>query len=252
MKAHLQVYNDLKDPHAHRRADLRRGFRLVSAMDLSDIHAAFREVNEHDIPYDIGIIRTERIAPVWCEYERHYSSAPPPFIKSAIVYVVFTSVAADYYFREELTPRVIEALNSRFGNHFGYDDYRTNRKQLAVMAGLGKIAKQSLVFNDRFGLNCKIDAIFSTLEFDGYREYDGERYYEACASCAAPCISRCPMKCHMDYRLHDVSLCDHHITPHWNTPELMCRACIEACELSQRLLKDIPPDAHERRGKPQL
>jgi len=216
-------------------------------MDISDIQQAFREANEHNIPCDIGIIRAEAISSVWSEYDGRYSTTPPPFIKSAIVYVLFTRVAVDYYFREELTPRVIDILNRRYGRHFCYDDYQGNRKQLAVLAGLGKIAKQSLLFSNQFGLNCKIDALFADLEFDEYAIYDGERYHKECSSClATPCISKCPVKCKMEYHLDDVSLCDHHITPHWNSPELMCRACLDECKSSEALLQSIPSDAHKR------
>jgi len=221
-------------------------------MNIADIDMAFREANEHTIPYDIGIIRTTDISPVWCEYDRKYSGVPPAFVKSVIVYAIFTTAAADYYFRESLTPRIIGVLKRRSGDHFGYDDYQINRKQLAVLAGLGKIAKQSLVFTNKFGLNAKIDAIFSDLEFDEYATYDGERYHEECSSCAAPCISKCPMKCKMEYHLDDVSACDHHITPYWDTPELMCRTCIQECASSERMLEDFPPEVRNRLGRPDL
>ncbi len=221
-------------------------------MNIPDIDTAFREANEHNTPYDIGIIRPGDIVPVWSEYDRRYSSTPPAFVKSVIVYVILTTVAADYYFRESLTPRIISILKRKFGNHFGYDDYQVNRKQLAVLAGLGKIAKQSLVFTNKFGLNAKIDAIFSDFEFDEYSIYDGERYREECASCAAPCISKCPVKCKMAYRLDDVSACDKYITPNWDMPELMCRTCIQECASSERLLENYPSEAHKRIGHPEL
>jgi len=215
-------------------------------MKLVDIKEVFREVNEHNIPYDIGVIRAGEISPVWSEYEKRYSSTPP-FVRSVIVYVLFTKVAVDYYFREKLTPKIINVLNRKYGDRFCYDNYRVNRKQLAVRAGLGKIAKQSLVFSRKFGFNCKIDAIFTDLEFDEYSVYDGEKYHKECSSCAAsPCISKCPVACKMEYHLYDVSLCDNHITPKWNTPELMCRTCIEECKSSEELLKHIPLDAQKR------
>ena len=221
-------------------------------MNISDIQAAFDEANEHGIPYDIGIIKTTDLSPVWSEYDKKYSGVPPEKVKSVIVYAILTTVAADYYFREGLTPRIIDVLNGKFGNHFGYDDYQVNRKQLAVLAGLGKICKQSLVFTNKFGLNAKIDAIFSDLEFDEYAAYDGQRYRQECSSCPAPCISKCPVECKMDYRLEDVSACDKYITPNWDTPERMCRACIQECAASERMLEDFPAEARKRLGRPDL
>ncbi|MHC4986487.1 MAG: hypothetical protein ACYTFO_10080 [Planctomycetota bacterium] len=221
-------------------------------MNLSDIKSVFDEANDLGIPYDLAVIRTADLSPIWCDYDQKYSSLPLKSKKSAIVYTILTTVATDYYFRGTLTPRIIHALNDTFGNHFRYDGYRVNRKQLAVLAGLGKIGKQSLVFTNKFGLNAKIDAIFTDLEFDEYAVFDGQRFREQCGSCPAPCVSLCPIKCKMDYHLDDVSACDNYITPDWDNPEMMCRACIQECETSERMLEDFPEEVRKRLGRPDL
>lgn len=163
---------------------------------------------------------------------------------SVIVWSIFTKVAADYFYKTKYLPEILDKLNQKFNQYninFGYDDYNLNRKQFAVISGAGKISKTSIVFSEKFGLNVKFDLIFTNAVFDEYNNLSDKLLYENCAGCDAPCQSRCPQECRMDYALIDWEKClnfiDHEFL--FEHPDQMCRLCIESCPYSNAILETI-------------
>lgn len=218
-------------------------------LTLQDVDQSINNVDKYHTPYDMNVMRLDdRYIPA-TSATRGY----PLDQLSCLVYTYFTKVAVDYYCREIVTPSLIKDLEKRYPQYkFWEDDYKLDRKQLAVLANLGKITKPSLVFSRKFGLNCKIDAIFTNAPFDKYTVFTGRRYFNPCIKCPAPCEIRCPVGCKMNYSLNDkdAKKCDTYITRHWNKPENHCRICQEACPYSEKLLDRIPKKFHVRLWKP--
>lgn len=162
--------------------------------------------------------------------------------KSIIVWNVFSRVAYDYHYKNNFLPEIISRLNTiLYDNHFGYDDYLLNRKQFAIRSGAATLAKPSLAFHKRFGMNYKIDLIFTDAIFDDTVVVEGEPHYSNCIGCDAPCESKCPMGCTMNFDLVDWEKCSNFV----DVPEAfkdldsICRICQDSCPYSQELTKRI-------------
>ena len=162
--------------------------------------------------------------------------------KSIIVWNVFSRVAYDYHYKNNFLPQIISRLNTiLYDNNFGYDDYLLNRKQFAIRSGAATLAKPSLAFHKRFGMNYKIDLIFTDAEFDETVVIDGEPHYSNCIGCDAPCEYKCPMGCTMNFDLVDWEKCSNFV----DVPEAfkdldsICRICQDSCPYSQELTKRI-------------
>ena len=162
--------------------------------------------------------------------------------KSIIVWNVFSRVAYDYHYKNNFLPEIISRLNTiLYDNHFGYDDYLLNRKQFAIRSGAATLAKPSLAFHKRFGMNYKIDLIFTDAIFDETVVVEGEPHYSNCIGCDAPCESKCPMGCTMNFDLVDWEKCSNFV----DVPEAfkdldsICRICQDSCPYSQELTKRI-------------
>ena len=116
-------------------------------------------LNPHKIPFDIGIIHSSDIVARWTPYYKRYSYGAndiPSNIKSIVIYLFFTDSAYDYYVKDIFTPRLIYVMNKYSKDRTIYDDYKILRKEAAFLAGLGKIGRNSLLFSNKFGFNCKI------------------------------------------------------------------------------------------------
>ena len=161
--------------------------------------------------------------------------------KSVIVWNVFSRVAYDYHYKNNFLPEIIRRLNTLYDYNFGYDDYLLNRKQFAIRSGAATLAKTSLAFHKRFGMNYKIDLIFTDAEFDETVVIDGEPHYSNCIGCDAPCEYKCPMGCTMNFDLVDWEKCSNFV----DVPEAfkdldsICRICQDSCPYSQELTKRI-------------
>ena len=162
--------------------------------------------------------------------------------KSIIVWNVFSRVAYDYHYKNNFLPEIISRLNTiLYDNNFGYDDYLLNRKQFAIRSGAATLAKPSLAFHKRFGMNYKIDLIFTDAIFDETVVVEGEPRYSNCIGCDAPCESKCPMGCTMNFDLVDWEKCSNFV----DVPEAfkdldsICRICQDSCPYSQELTKRI-------------
>ena len=162
--------------------------------------------------------------------------------KSIIVWNVFSRVAYDYHYKNNFLPEIISRLNTiLYDNNFGYDDYLLNRKQFAIRSGAATLAKPSLAFHKRFGMNYKIDLIFTDAIFDETVVVEGEPHYSNCIGCDAPCESKCPMGCTMNFDLVDWEKCSNFV----DVPEAfkdldsICRICQDSCPYSQELTKRI-------------
>jgi|TARA_B100000287_G_scaffold215933_1_gene203685 hypothetical protein len=161
--------------------------------------------------------------------------------KSVIVWNVFSRVAYDYHYKNNFLPEIIRRLNTLYNYNFGYDDYLLNRKQFAIRSGAATLAKTSLAFHKRFGMNYKIDLIFTNAEFDETIVIDGEPHYSNCIGCDAPCEYKCPMGCTMNFDLVDWEKCSNFV----DVPEAfkdldsICRICQDSCPYSQELTKRI-------------
>ena len=116
-----------------------------------------------------------------------------------------------------------------------------NRKQFAIRSGAATLAKTSLAFHKRFGMNYKIDLIFTNAIFEDAVVVDGEPHYSNCLGCDAPCESKCPMGCTMNFDLVDWEKCANFV----DTPEAfkdldsICRICQESCPYSEALTERI-------------
>ena len=161
--------------------------------------------------------------------------------KSVIVWNVFSRVAYDYHYKNNFLPEIIRRLNTLYDYNFGYDDYLLNRKQFAIRSGAATLAKTSLAFHKRFGMNYKIDLIFTDAIFDETVVVEGEPRYSNCIGCDAPCESKCPMGCTMNFDLVDWEKCSNFV----DVPEAfkdldsICRICQDSCPYSQELTKRI-------------
>ena len=164
--------------------------------------------------------------------------------KSIIVWNVFSTVAFDYTYKNTFLPKIIDYLNKKYSNEgylFGYDDYKLNRKQFAIRSGAATLAKPSLAFHKKFGMNYKIDLLFTNAEFKDTVVIKDTPRYNNCIGCDAPCESKCPMSCKMDFDLVDWEKCSNFI----DTPEAfkdldsICRICQEACPYSEELKRQI-------------
>jgi len=172
------------------------------------------------------------------EYQIHESC------KSVIVWNVFSTVAYDYHYKNEFLPQIITYLNIRYYNDeltFGYDGYNLNRKQFAIRSGAAKLAKPSLAFHKKFGMNYKIDLIFTNAEFEDTVVVEGEPHYDNCLGCPAPCEKKCPMGCKMDFDLVDWEKCANFVdVPEaFDNLDTICRKCQEECPYSEQLKNNI-------------
>ena len=164
---------------------------------------------------------------------------------SVIVIRIFSYVAADYFFQKEIIPTILYHLNKKYKSSkiwFGYDDYILDRKQYALRSGAGFLTKPSLIFDKRFGLNCKFDLIFTNLKFDQYTVIEEENpVYKDCIGCEAPCESNCPQNCRMNFKLIDWKKCENFTDRHYlfQNPDKMCRICQDKCPFSEEVKNKI-------------
>ena len=157
--------------------------------------------------------------------------------RSIAIIVLFSDVAADYYVRERLIPEI----RRRFGEKETAYSYRLALKELAVISGLGKLGKNALFFSNKLGFNCKIDSVLFRSYFDDYDQcLDSKESprLDSCRHCNI-CLEKCPVKAIRDYKLEDWVACDRLITPQWENPDNMCRACISECPASNRILRRL-------------
>lgn len=204
----------------------------------------------YDIPFDMAVVAP----PVFLERRhRPYAIAMPHLggepwtkgyddlaaFKALIVVVLFTDVAADYFIRRDLMPRFRNRIEIDQGaGTVGSDDYLIARKELAALARLGRIGRNSLFFSRRFGFECKIDVVCLTVDVRGMNtvlQVPPAVRLGACLGCDL-CVTACPVSAYADFAMINSVACEKHITPDWDTPERMCRACIESCPASNRML----------------
>ena len=146
-----------------------------------DLRPIFDEVvGDYSLVYDIGVttppedlIRQRVQDHCNSDYKSHPAYDKECFIdesvKTVIVWNVFSIVAFDYTFRDVFIPQIIDKLNLKYGQediYFAYDNYLLNRKQFAVRSGTAKISRPSIAFHEKFGLNYKIDLLFTNAVFE--------------------------------------------------------------------------------------
>ena len=226
-----------------------------------DLRPIFDEVvGDYSLVYDIGVttppedlIRQRVQDHCNSDYKSHPAYDKECFIdgsvKTVIVWNVFSIVAFDYTFRDVFIPQIIDKLNLKYGQediYFAYDNYLLNRKQFAVRSGTAKISRPSIAFHEKFGLNYKIDLLFTNAVFEDSVIMDDMLKYDNCIGCDAPCESSCPVGCTFNFEHSDWMKCDNFISrPElFANPDKMCRICQDACpyseELKQNLLKINP------------
>ena len=93
----------------------------------------------------------------------------------------------------------------------------------------------------KLGMNYKIDLIFTNAEFEDSVVVEGQPHYENCEGCDAPCESKCPMGCKMDFDLVDWEKCANFVdVPEaFKNLDTICRICQEECPYSEDLRKEI-------------
>jgi epoxyqueuosine reductase QueG len=134
-------------------------------------------------------------------------------------------------------------INALFGQDVSrYDSYRLVRKEIAALAGLGRIGRNSLFFSRRFGFNCKIDLFLTDVAFDEERPLSDASWQLALCRTCNVCVDACPVSAYDNFVMTDVVACDNHITPKWETPSEMCRSCITSCPGSETLLQRLYRD----------
>jgi hypothetical protein len=207
-------------------------------MNKTELNRILSKLDPYKIPFDLAVINTADIIPRYMGYSDSYSWGTkdlPGNIKSIVVYLFFTDKAFDYYIRDTFTPRLIYFMKKHFSESTIYDDYKILRKEAAALAGLGKIGRNSLLFSNKFGFNCKIDLFLTEIEFDHYDNAGIDDYHlEYCRNCR-DCINSCPMNCSMDFNITDWEECDRFISPQIPTPMKMCRSCITNCRYSNEI-----------------
>jgi len=212
-------------------------------IDKEELEKIILNLNPFKIPFGLGIIRPSNIVARYMPYSKSYSYGAKDLssdIKSIVVYLFFTNRACDYYVRDNFTPRLISFMNRYFSGKTIYDNYMILRKEAAFLAGLGKIGRNSLLFSNKFGFNCKVDLLLTEIEFEDYCEnkrHKDDYFLKYCRDCSE-CVASCPMQCSITFDLRDWEKCDQLITPQIHTPEKMCRNCIENCKYSEKACRE--------------
>ena len=221
-----------------------------------DLRPIFDEVvSDYSLVYDIGVttppeylIRQRVQDHCDPDYKSHPAYDKECFldesVKTVIVWNVFSIVAFDYTFRDVFIPQIIDKLNLKYGQediYFAYDNYLLNRKQFAVRSGTAKISRPSIAFHEKFGLNFKIDLLFTNAVFEDSVIMDDMLKYDNCIGCDAPCESSCPVGCTFNFEHSDWMKCDNFISrPElFANPDKMCRICQDACPYSEELKQDL-------------
>ena len=170
----------------------------------------------------------------------------PP--KSVLVMSMFSYVGGDYFYSHEIVPRIYDHLNKKYnaeGIWFQDDGYVFDRKQYAMRSGVGKLTKPSITFHHKYGLNWKLELLFTNLEFEESVTVE-ESLYDNCIGCDAPCESNCPEGCRMNFTLLDWEKCANVVEGRhiFMYPERVCRICQDSCpyseELKLKILEDHP------------
>jgi ferredoxin len=163
--------------------------------------------------------------------------------ESVVVIVLYSDVAADY-FVETMAADVATEINRAHGAGVAHADAQASvpvlLKELAVAAGLGTIGKNALFHSDRFGFNCKLNAIFLGAAIDRPDPAPARAGWKLpdCATCDL-CVRACPVGAFDDYVISNPVSCDRVISADFFGPrrDHMCRACITRCPVSNDLLK---------------
>ena len=103
------------------------------------------------------------------------------------------------------------------------------------------LAKTSLAFHKKFGMNYKIDLIFTNAEFEDAVVVEGQPHYENCEGCDAPCEKSCPVGCTMNFDLVNWEKCSNFVdTPEaFKNLDTICRICQEKCPYSEELREQV-------------
>lgn len=198
-----------------------------------------------EIPYDYAVIRPPaeletRHRPYFDDFSMGFDQIDAD-IKALCVIVLFSDVSSDYYIREALIPSIgVQGRREWKRPVFRYDDYMILRKEIAVIAGLGRIGRNALFFGHRFGFNCKIDLLLSTEEFDSFDAiYTGDYKLGSCENCHL-CVEHCPRNAFEDYSLEHPHNCGHSTAESNNKfRDPSCRNCMDVCECSNNLLEKL-------------
>ena len=100
-------------------------------------------------------------------------------------------------------------------------------KQLAVMAGLGRWSKNSMVIHARFGLRLRFVALQVDFNFETTL-HDKRATFTRCANCAR-CIHACPCNALVPFALPDKTKCQAYKDLTDSTKKTRCDLCVRAC-----------------------
>lgn len=192
----------------------------------------------------IGIcapLRLERKRPIFCHIPTEYGgprwNAKPsdvwPGVKSIIALIHFTPVALDYSSVENIILQVADILwkRLRIETHVLDKRGRPDRKNLiggensfleatsydaskkmilfkdiAYHAGLGQYGKNSLIINNRFGSDIKIQVLFTEAKLK-YDQPILPKGYPGCKNCNI-CLKTCPGKIIHNYKvITEIDVC---------------------------------------------
>lgn len=221
---------------------------MMTKRELIDL---FEDILEGELLYHLNIIRPpRRLVKRFSRYTGGYSAGYETIknYNSVFVYTMFTDIGLDYYIRE-FTEKLDNALSATEPNYMSTNNYDVLRKELAYYAGLGLIAENSLLFSYKFGFNCKIDMLATSINFDVDSYFQPEhlspdytmQYCRDCNLCAETC------KALSGYRLVDPKWCDCHLDE--NNPEKLCRLCVEKCPYSNELAHEIYKSGYPRQKR---
>ena len=253
---------------------------------LEEIRDAIDRVNVHEIPYDVGVFKSEKLIEQLVETKNSKSRFPLQFIllqgqgelvvseeeflkirdhfKSMVVFAFFTAVHWDYTVRLDITHNLLAWLKHRCNYEFYYDDYSIWRKTAAVYAGLGKIGDNRLFFSKKFGFNCKIEMIMTNEEFETYYDFQGSPRLSLCGPCdnghgEKYCFSEksggCSVLAEKTYEgffkkcvtKTEKSKSLKHNPANKRPDHTQCYECVTGCPYSERLVERIPENIRYRR-----
>ena len=258
---------------------------------LNTIKDALDNVNIFDIPYDIGVFKTERlvqqaISPILDRWPLVYQTlehqvGPPvtvsDFLKlkenfrSTVVIVMYSGVHGDYTLRLDILHNLLTWLKYKCNLEMWYDDYAVWKKTAAVYGGLGKIGENRLFWSRKFGFKCKIETIITDDEFEEYHDFKGDHRLALCKKCDEKHCMNAPKGCpilkekdqsrffhrcmneNQRYLKEDVK----QEIVYWEKEDNYvyggCSFCQEGCPYSETLVeKHIPKEIRDRRYRHEL
>ena len=185
-------------------------YKLISGSDIE--YDEIRDLFD-DKTWDIGYLSEAGFSragssPIKAKFHLHgYDTTADihSLVWNGVVVAKHLESTNDYSFYKEAE----EILLTKFDQTKFVAAY-TNFKESAILSGIGVRAKNSLIYNRKFGFQCKFMAFMFPSKIINYpKETSNRNLLELCNGCD-DCIKNCPANAiHEDWI--DAKACDHHI-----------------------------------------